>query len=353
MSSSKKQQPKKVLPTGAVQARDVEVKKVNWLWRERIPKGMLSFVAGKRDVGKGLFGAHLAADVSRKGGNVIYCPIEDDHGAMTKPRLIAAGANMDRVTLWRPVFPRDLYELSEMMESTGAKLVVIDPIGSALSGVSRHADSMRDVTTPLARLAEKHNAAVVLVEHVLKKVTMKMDALNAVGGQVLPAACRMGFLYGEDPEDPDRRLLACVKSNVRKKPDAVALEIDTSELEIVGEIPSLNYDGECDVDPIRLVASEGEPGDPGRKPEKRAQATEWLIQYLAAAAGPVPSKQVQEDAKVQEISARTVRRAADELGVIRTPSTGGPKCTWELPDAVKQAMGIPTGQQGSGGGQNV
>jgi len=38
-----------------VKAGDVEPKKVRWLWRNRIARGVLTTVAGKPDQGKGLF----------------------------------------------------------------------------------------------------------------------------------------------------------------------------------------------------------------------------------------------------------------------------------------------------------
>ena len=99
-----KQAPKRNLKAGegdeAVIAAEVEAKEVKWIWGDRIPQGMMTIVAGRPDQGKGMFVAHVAADISRRGGNVIYSAAEDDNGMMTRPRLEAAGADLDRILLW-------------------------------------------------------------------------------------------------------------------------------------------------------------------------------------------------------------------------------------------------------------
>ena len=41
----------------AVVAKDVKAKKVEWYWRGRLPKGMLTLIAGRPDQGKGLVSA--------------------------------------------------------------------------------------------------------------------------------------------------------------------------------------------------------------------------------------------------------------------------------------------------------
>src|SRR6516164_1970126 len=97
-----------------VRAIDVEPEPPDWLWENRIPRKQMSVVAGKRNQGKGLLCAHIAAQVSRmrfrdgeetRPGRVLYSAIEDSHSLMTRPRLEAAGANLDNVELWRFSLP--------------------------------------------------------------------------------------------------------------------------------------------------------------------------------------------------------------------------------------------------------
>jgi hypothetical protein len=80
----------------------------------------------------------------------------------------------------------------------------------------------------------------------------------------------------------------------------------------------------------------------GRPPQKRAAAAEWLTTYLADAGAPVLASTVQEDAKQWNLNRKTLLRAADDMGVVKAPPGGGRNCTWDLPDEVKDLMGIPT-----------
>lgn len=327
--------------TDAQIASSVTPRQVEWLWRERIPAGMLTIVAGKPDQGKGLFVSHLAADVSKRGGNVLYSAQEDAMDLMTRPRLEAAGADLDRVLLWRFRVPEAQRELESIVVDREIRLVIIDPMAAHLSGgISRHSDNVREVLQPVAELAESTGCAFVIVEHALKRIAANAHPLASIGGSGsgLPAAARMAYVFGKDPNDGDRCVLAPVKSNLRDTPKALAFEADSEELDIVGEIPLLVVQGETDFDPMRLLVAKGEPAKRGRPADKRAAANEWLTMYLANQGGPTPVGQVMEDAKQYGLSSKTTRRAAEDMGVVKNPPGGGRNCTWDLPADVKKAI---------------
>jgi hypothetical protein len=322
-------------------ANDVEAKPVEWLWRERIPKGFISVIAGRPDQGKGLFGAHVAAEVTARGQNVLYSAVEDDHGLMTRPRLEAAGAVLNRVLLWRFTLPVQFDELTAHVTDSDIKLVVMDPFTAHLAGVSRHSDSIRKVTTPLSQLAEDTGCAILVVEHALKRVPKNSDPLSAIGGNSsgLPAASRVAFLFGRDPDDADRRVLATIKCNISERPKALSFETDTESIGLVGEIPFLMNKGEVEIDPKRLLGDGTDENKVGRRPEKRAAASEWLATRMMAKGGkPIPAKDILADAKDAKITGKTIRRAADDMGITRNPPHGGPGCTWELPSDLKKAL---------------
>ena len=111
---------------------------------------------------------------------------------------------------------------------------------------------------------------------------------------------------------------------------------------MVGEIPFLIVQGETEFDARKLLGDVEEgTGKVGRKPDKRAAAAEWLTTYLAQNNGaPVKSGLVIEDAKQNQITTRTLRNAADDMGIIKTPPGGGKNVTWELPaPLLKLALG--------------
>jgi hypothetical protein len=348
--------------TGPIRADSVEPENVSFLWNDRIPHGMISVIAGRPDQGKGLFAAHLAAEVSKAGGVVIYSAAEDSHGLMTRPRLEAAGANLENVLLWRFRLPENQNELHDLIldprspdekrknpdaTPTPAALVVMDPFASHLSGgIKRHSDNVRTVLGPLTELIEKTRTSVVIIEHALKRVPASGHPLDAIGGSGsgLPAASRAAFVYGKDPDDSDRTIIAPAKFNVGPTPAAFAFEVDVAELDVVGDVPVLLPDEELHVfDPMHLFKKPSDKkGKVGRPPDKRAAAAEWITTYLASAGGPVHSGKVQEDAKQYQLSAKTLRRAAEDMGIVKHPPGGGRNCTWDLPDDVKELMGLPT-----------
>ena len=69
---------------------------------------------------------------------------------------------------------------------------------------------------------------------------------------------------------------------------------------------------------------------PGRPAESRDAAERWLRMFLTMRIEPVPARLVIDAAEKAGISHRTLRRAADKLGVVRFPR-GGTKVTWSLP----------------------
>lgn len=329
----------------------VKPERIRFLWRERVPYGMISVFAGRPDQGKGLLAAHVAAAASRK-VNVLYSAIEDSDGSMTRPRLEAAGCNMQRIHLWSYLLPLQLARLEREIRERKIRLVVIDPLAAHLSsGVSRNSDSIRKVTNPLKRIAERYGVAIVVIDHVVKRVPKNAHPLSAIGGSGsgLPSAARAAYLLGKDPDDEELVILAPIKFNIDDWPLPVAFEIDVVQSS-VGEQPTLTFGEELAAyDAMRLLARDAAPV--GRPPDRRAAAAEWLAQYLASAGQPVLGPKVIEDAKHYGMSEKTLRRAATEIGVIKEPKTGR-NCKWSLNEKMRKMMGISPPPPGKSDGDS-
>ena len=91
-----------------MRASDVKPKKIVGLWGDRFYRGKVGFIAGDPGLGKSQIAAYIAATVSTGGdwpfdegtarrGDVIYITAEDGAAETIRPRLEAAGANLDRV----------------------------------------------------------------------------------------------------------------------------------------------------------------------------------------------------------------------------------------------------------------
>jgi hypothetical protein len=305
--------------------------------------------------------AHIAAAVSRmkvrnpdgteRYARILYSAIEDSHELMTVPRLQAAGAIMKNIQITRFQLPREWDEFEAIVQLDNIDLIIMDPFAAHLSsGVSRHSDSIRIVTNPLTKLIEETGAAIIVVEHVLKRVGQSAHPLATIGGagSGLPAAARMAFLFGIDPLDADRRILAPVKSNIRELPEAMSFEVDVKDKEYAGEVPFLLFEDYMPhFNALDLVTTDKkEKGKMGRPADKRALAAEWLTTYLYQAGKPVKASVVIEDAKQWAFSSKTLGRARKDMQCVVHPVGGGRNATWALPDdtiaVLNKAKGLNT-----------
>jgi hypothetical protein len=104
-------------------------------------------------------------------------------------------------------------------------------------------------------------------------------------------------------------------------------------------VPKLAFSGEDFFNPIRLVTGERAQVGRGRPADKRAQACEWLTTYLWLAmqandgSYPVHGKKIQEDALQFGMSYRTLRRAAEDMKIVKS-GKGGTNVTWSLPQTI-------------------
>lgn len=263
-----------------VQASSIKPTRLKMLWRQRIPAATLSIIAGKPGLGKSTLATMIAAELSRRGKDVMISNFEDDLAAVIRPRLEVAHADLDRVHLVpageQIVFPRDLDDLVPLIVATQAKALILDPIAAHFQPERRVHD--RPTLNVLVQIARQTGCAIIGVHHTTKNTAG--GPLNAVGGPAggLAGTARAVYLYGYDPEDEDRRALACVKVNGLEEPPALILEHDTIEYRssrVFVEAGALRVVHESTAR-ARSVLS------PGRRHKDRdAAALEWLTNYLA------------------------------------------------------------------------
>jgi hypothetical protein len=333
----------------------IERERVRWLWPERIPLGMLTMLVGDPGLGKSLLTCGMAASVSRAGAGVLMITAEDSLSVTVRPRLEAAGADLDRVhpmILRRDgveegvALPDDVADVDMLVRHTGARLVVIDPLMAHLPAEvnSWRDQSVRTALAPLYRMAQERDCSVVVVMHLNK---MKgADPLHRVGGSIgIPGAVRSALLLARDPDDPDgergnRRVLAHVKSNISTLAPSLSYEIEpvllpgddrvaTARLRELGESEHSGHD--------LLDAPRGE----------ERSALDEAVAFLEAelAEGEEEARQVQSAARAAGISDMTLKRARRQLGVESARvgeggRRGGGHWVWRLPVKGVNVKGV-------------
>jgi hypothetical protein len=271
-------------------------------------------------------------------GGVVILSAEDGLADTIRPRFDAAGGDPSRAVAVSTVpdeegnerqlsIPGDLHVIEAAIERVGAVLVVIDPLMAFLpQEVNSHRDQdVRRALAPLARLAERTGAAIVVVRH-LNKATGG-NALYRGGGSIgIVGAARSGLLIAKHPEDDGRRVLASIKSNLAAPAPSLVFGLSSAESGAV----RVDWKGESNLDASALLSA---PTD--HEERSTAQnAQEFLRDILSD--GAVPVADIRKQANEAGITWRTVERAKAALGIraVREGEAGkrgGGAWVWALP----------------------
>jgi len=304
-----------------------------WLWWPRIPLGELSVIDGDPATNKSLLTLDLAARVttgrempdgaSSCAGGVVLLVAEDSLGKTVRPRLEAANADLARIAIPNGVIsvPNALAVIEHAAQQVEAKLIVIDPITAFLRN-SNSDQSVRQALTPLRDLAERTNAAILIVRH-LNKSGGQHSLYRGSGSIGLIAATRSALLAAHDPRDPkdhNLRVLCHVKNNLGPRAPGLSYEPMTAEN---GNV-MIEWRGEIDYRPEDLLAP---PKDRNRRLHD-AQA--FLLKILAD--GPIEQQKVKTMATDVGFAWRTIERAKEVLEIVSRRQGWGPgsKCVWEI-----------------------
>lgn len=330
-----------------VRFSEIEDKSMNWLWPDRIPKGKLVMFYGNPDVGKTSIACDLIAHYTTgteypdgsqavDTGEVLFLGSEDDPADTLKPRLIAAGANIDRVHYVKGVrltkgakrveralaLDSDLSLIeADLSGNPKIGLVVIDPITSYLGKADINKEqSLRDTLNPIKELAEKTGVTFICLGHFSKRTDV--GVLHKVGGAVaMTGVARAVWLFMKNPEVDGQYLMLLGKGNLTKKRSGLKYSIIEREIRPGLGMPVIEWHGleSRDAESISATLSD---------PKERASAKARLI--LEGIKEPIMSDKVREIAKEKGVSWSTVWRSVKEFG-IRSEKRGND--WWWIPRA--------------------
>ena len=314
----------------------VSLEPVRWLWPGFLPAAMLTILGGAPGCGKTTIALSLAATVTRGGawpdgsrcaqpGDVVIWSGEDGHSVLTA-RLVAAGANMTRVHFIDGITGsegeafdpgRDMLLLEATAEALPAvRLLILDPIVSAVTGDSHQGSQVRRSLQPVVTLGQRLGCAVLGITH-FSKGTIGRDPVERVTGSIAFAALARLVLVAAkvkakpgDGAEP-RRVLMRAKSNIG--PDdggfAYALERVVVAPEVEGQrvrwLEALQGTA-------RELLTDAE-SDPGNEDGYSPAAIESFVRGCLGN-GPVAARAFKSDAEGAGYQWRTVQRAAKRIG---------------------------------------
>ena len=327
---------------------EIEPQPINWLWEDYIAKGTFTLITGEPDLGKSQITLSMAAIVTTgenwpvsgekcEAGNVIILSDEDNLEKTIRPRLEANGANLEKFHYLDGIGKGDsnsdcelfnlksnLTQLETMInEIKGVTMIVVDPLSAYLSGVDSYKNTdVRLMLAPLSKLAERHDIAIVGVEHPPKSSNGR--AMNQVGGSIaFVAASRSAYLVSKDPEAEERRLFLKIKNNLSNYSGGISFTVESHKLPNGIEISKVVWGDE----PVKITADEVLAYyNQTEFQHKKESRIKWLQEELAD--GPKNAAEVEKKALTQGITEKQLRNTREYAGVSsdKTDFDGG----WDL-----------------------
>ena len=307
-------EPAKAETVKIIRMSDVELTSVDWLWKPYLPFGKLSVLQGNPGEGKTYFAMHLAAACTNgkllpnmermEPFNVIYQTAEDGLGDTVKPRLIEAGADLDRVLV---IDDSDVQltlsdeGIEKAIIENNARLVIIDPIQAYLGADvdMNRANEVRPIFMRLGQVAQRTGCAILLIGHLNKAAGMQ-SLQRGLGSIDIAAAVRSVMFIGKLKHDPSMRILTHEKSSLAPPGASLAFSL--------GDEGGFRWVGEYDITADEMLSGI----EPQR--ETKTQQAKDLICTLLAGGKQVLSEDIDKAALERGIPGRTVRDAKRELG---------------------------------------
>jgi hypothetical protein len=353
-----------------VRASTIVMRAVQWWWRGHIARGELEILTGVPDIGKSQVHCSYIAHMTtgrdwpdRTPGppicDVVMLTAEDNTAHTVCPRLVAAGADLERVHILNRIhvdkknrmflLQEDLDVLEHILQDNPAiGLVTVDPITAFLGGKldSHRATDVRNQLGPLKELAERSNVAFSAITHPAKRPGPKaLD--HYIGSQAFIAAPRIGHIcvpeMEEDengrPQPTGRVLFANPKHNIYAAMATLAYRLMPCEGGCDPNGEAINVTKVEWAEEVALTADQALAAAAGTGGKAPSGVVVFLLDILAN--GPVAKKVIQERAAARGFTDEQLRRARAKAGIRTFKETGKRDGAWFW----AMAAHMPAGQQ--------
>jgi len=229
---------------------------IEWVWKDYIPRGLLSILGASQGSGKSFVGLDFAyriihnigfpdgAPIIHPGANIIYVDAE------AVPQIMRERANyykMDQKKLFPMLAdPSEMIDLglqkyqdrlTEMVEYLKPELIIIDSLSSIHTRGQNNVEDLRALVGYLIRLAGWANCGLLLIHHIRKpsmgnrmmNVDFGMEDLSGSGYITQQARVVMSLRVvqtGAEFDPNDARELKVIKSNLGAYPDALGFSFE-------------------------------------------------------------------------------------------------------------------------------
>lgn len=369
-----------------INGSQIQPQPIDWLWSGWLAAGKLHILAGAPGTGKTTLALALAAALTTCGrwpdgtrisaaGSVLVWSGEDDPTDTLAPRLIACGADMSRIHFvgsvreaddHRPFDPaRDMDALASAAHRVGnVRLLICDPVVSAVTGDSHKNTEVRRALQPLVDLGHEIGTAILGISH-FSKGSQGRDPTERVAGSLAFGALARVVLASAKVQDDDsehsgRRILARAKSNIGPDDGGFAYDIEQVEL---GAYPGVWASrvlwGEAIEGSARDILAVADTARETTEDEgEDANEVDGWLRDLLTEEGEIPKAEVIKAGRASGFAERTIQRARKRIGA-EAKITGFGKdkhAVWCLPNratlnrATSHANPKNSGMNGTNGG---
>jgi putative DNA primase/helicase len=331
-------------------ASELKPKPINWLWNGWIAGGKFHLLGGVAGTGKTTISLALVSSITTGGrfpdgskapkGNVVVWTGEDDVCDTLTPRLMAMGADLDRVHFIqgmktgneeRPFEPSsDMPFLKDAIEKIGdVKVLIIDPIVSVVKGDSHKNAEVRKDLTPLVQMAEQIGFAIIGITHFSKGTSGREPIERITGSLAFGAVARVVLVASKtkNEDGDDIRIFLRAKSNIGIDEGGFEYSLESATTDNGIETSRVIW-GSLIEGSARELLGDAEEESTGGGIKGCMSLIADLLAY-----GEVSATQMEKDCKGADYSVATIRRAKKQLGIKSIKRGMGSKgiWVWELP----------------------
>lgn len=349
------QSPDEPVSVSLRKASEMPIVATEWIWAWWLAAGKMHILGGAPGTGKTTISMNLAAIVSKGGmwpdgtkapkGSVLIWSGEDDPADTLIPRLAMCNADLDKVYFIGDVKDsrgdrsfdpaRDMEALrNRMTEILDLRLLIVDPIVSAIQGDSHKNAEVRRGLQPLVDLATAMKCALLGITHFTKGTGGREPVERITGSLAFAALARIVMVTAKhqsnDEGEATKRLFCRAKSNIGPDDGGFLYEVIQGELQgHRGIIASAIQWGDKVEGSARELLAEADAVETDDEGASLKDAKQFLIDLLSDS--PMPQKAVRSNADGAGYAWATIRRAQKALGV-KSRKDGLGAWLWHLPD---------------------
>lgn len=279
----------------------VAPRRILWWEQDIVVKAAINLLAAREGEGKSTVAASWSARETHSGGTVMWIGTEESREHAQVPRLIAAGADMDRVifidvevsaagggVFGALQFPLDLQYLADVIHDHQVTMVILDPCKGMVPRDFQGNDdvAVRQYLEPIAALCARCDVTLVGLVHFGKRESRDPGKL-ILGSVAWSQVARSVISIAEDP-DSGTRVLTNTKHNFSPQARSIEFRIVSQTIETVegpSSLGAVEWIGDTEKDARNLLGESrpdaAEFDEHDYTPDLKAS---WLYRFLADAA---------------------------------------------------------------------